>query len=53
MTINLFMKYRMGTFTNSNYKPGVVLHTCNHSTREAEAGGSEVPGQLGAGGSHL
>jgi hypothetical protein len=25
--------------------PGVVAHTCNLSTREAEAGGSQVQGQ--------
>jgi hypothetical protein len=28
-------------------KLGIVVHACNHSTQEAEAGGSLVPNQPG------
>jgi hypothetical protein len=34
----------------STYKchgPGMVVHICNHSTQEAEAGGLKVQGQTG------
>jgi hypothetical protein len=29
------------------FKPGMMGHTCNPSTEEAEAGGSQVRGQSG------
>lgn len=32
---------------NFNYKPSMVVHTCNPSTWEAEVGGSPVPGHPG------
>lgn len=31
------LKLVMSKQTNSNYRPGVVVHTCNASTQEAEA----------------
>lgn len=34
-------------FDQASYKPGMMVHTCNTSTLEAEAGGSPVCGQTG------
>jgi hypothetical protein len=33
------------TNTKTKTEPEVVVHTCNPSTKEAEAGGSGIPGQ--------
>lgn len=39
------LKLVMSKQTNPNYRPGVVAHTCNASTQEAEAWESEVQSQ--------
>jgi hypothetical protein len=35
------------------HKPGMVLHACDLSTQEVEAGESEIQGQPGSGGARL
>jgi hypothetical protein len=43
---DIFLQSHNLTITLKKYKPGMLVQTCNPSTWEAEAGGSQVPRQL-------
>jgi hypothetical protein len=44
---SLILQVFIGLLLNAKLEAGVVMHTCNPTTRETEAGGPQVPGQLG------